>query len=827
MKRLLTKKPLTLVLSFLLLTIFLTIPSNAQEKAKSHVKLTWQEFRQLLKLDSNEITLSWQEFKQLLAQTGEKINVPYTVKNGKVILSRQQFKQLLDKMKPPHLTLANPPADYVISKGEYQGKMSKQGTAITATFAVEIFDRGKTRYQQIPILPRSVALAKVLLDQKQVLVMEKNGWYCITTTEIGHHSIQATFYTSSSLDKGPTIFSQSIIKTAITLLQMDIPLQKVDISVVNAKEMQISQKDGSTRVRAVLPASNSISIQALRKYKPTDDPAKKIPAKIYGETINLLSIEEDAVRVNSRIKLNILQSRINQIKLHMPRNYNILTINKANGTRMRHWQVDENGEDKVLQVTFDAQVEGTFVFNILTEQLLKGKQTEVEFAGFKIEGAVRETGFIGAEKKSTAEAVPDDSTNLDRLDIKDLPYELVRMSSRPLLFGFRYLRHPYHLAMTITRHEELPTISTVIDMASVISVVLDDGKMLTKVNYQIRNTWKQFLKLDLPGDAEVWTVYVNSKQENASRSKDNKIMIPLVRSKSTNDVLQSFSIDLIYFSKGYPLSTWGKNSIQFPTADILTSKMIWSVYLPNKYRYLSFSGNVEKEKMASTLNLILGKSRRFSLDQVSSYSEVAENLERAPQKQGEMNKYQQSLQSSFKNQAINRRDLARQIRQEAAFNMEVQKEQTKSVGRPGSGSNIFKIELPTSGQIFRFNKTVIEGELIEINYFYAASFVVTLMRILLLLIVLTILFLLRKKILGLVKRIYNKVLGWKSLWNLLNTSHGLRLSLFLSLVIFFFISHILFIILAILFIISIFRPDWLLREIDLKKSSSTDQKESK
>ena len=100
---------------------------------------------------------------------------------------------------------------------------------------------------------------------------------------------------------------------------------------------------------------------------------------------------------------------------------------------------------------------------------------------------------------------------LDRIDIQDIPYELANMSERPLLFGFRYLRHPYNLAMTITRHEELPVISTVIDMASVIVVVMEDGKLLTKVVYTMRNTWKQFLELELPPDSEIWTVYVAGK----------------------------------------------------------------------------------------------------------------------------------------------------------------------------------------------------------------------------------------------------------------------------------------------------------------------------
>ncbi|MCP5054231.1 MAG: hypothetical protein GY940_44095, partial [bacterium] len=267
----------------------------------------------------------------------------------------------------------------------------------------------------------------------------------------------------------------------------------------------------------------------------------------------------------------------------------------------------------------DSPIEGAFTFDILSERLFEDEQPDIHFAGYRILDAIRETGYVGAEKKSTAEAAPTAADQLDRIDIKDLPVELVRMSKRPLLFGYRYLRHPYNLTMSITRHEELPTMSTVIDLASVITVVLEDGKTLTRVNYTIRNTWKQFLKLELPTGSEVWTVYVDSKRENASRNGEGKIMIPLARSRSKGEELQSFTVDLIYFSKGESLGSWGGNSILFPTADIMVSKMLWSVYLPEDYSYLHFKGNVEKEEIAGTLNLLLGKKRNFSLDQVGAY----------------------------------------------------------------------------------------------------------------------------------------------------------------------------------------------------------------
>jgi hypothetical protein len=797
-------------------SIIMGTPGVYSEENKSQVKMSWQEFRQLLKLDTEEITLTWDEFKQLVAQTGEDIRISYSVKNGKIVLPREQFTRLLDRMKPPQTTVPSAPTEYVISKAVYNASMGEKSTILTALFSLEIFGRKGEKYFQVPILPQTAGLAEVFLDDQPALVIEKNGWYHVTTAETGHHQIKAKYYISSDLEKGPTILNLNVIKTAITLLALSIPLEKIDVSVPNAKELSITQKNGITKLSAIIPASHNISIQAHRKYTREEEPSKAVPAKIYAETINLISIEEDALRVTSRIKLNVLQNSITHIKAMMPEGYNILYINKRDGSRIRDWQITKTDNSSIVEIPFDAPVQGSFIFDILSEQLFVSKQPQIHFNGFRIFDATRETGYIGAEKKSTAEAAPTTFEKLDRIDIKDLPYELVSMSQRPLLFGYRYLRHPFHLGMSITRHEELPTMGTVIDLASVITVALEDGKTLTRLNYTIRNTWKQFLKLELPPDSEVWTVYVASKRENASRNAEGKIMIPLARSQSKGEELQSFTVDVIYFSKGDPLGSWGNNSLRFPSADIMISKMLWSVYLPQDYSYLHFKGNVEKEEIARTVNLLLGKRRNFSLDQVGSYNEVAGNLEKAPQQQQVMNEYQQSLQSYFRNKAIGQKDIANQMRQEANLNLHFQREQGKRLGQPGSGSNIFKIELPTSGQIYRFNKTIIEGEPIELTFYYASNTIIITIKIFILLIMLLILFLLRKKIYALLKHLYHWVAARRTAWEFLRTTSGLRITLFVTAVIFLLISHFLFVVLVLLFILSVFRPNWLLPDKDKK-----------
>jgi hypothetical protein len=809
----------------LVLLMSLTFPFQAwtQEKEKSQVRISWQQFRELLKLDTDDITLTWDEFKQLVSQTGEDIPVSYTVKNGKIVLPRQQFAELLKKMKPPHTTVSGAPAEYVISKASYSGTLDKKSATIDATFSLEIFESRQKKYFRIPIVPQINGLAEVFLDGKPALVLAQNGWYNVTTTETGHHEIKVKYYTAANLEKGPQILNLGVVQTAITLLDLRVPLENVDIAVPGAKELTLSPQNGFTRVRAVIPATGAISVNAHRKYTQESPDKKDIPAKVYAESMNLISIEEDALRVTSRIKLNILQNAVTHIRAIAPEGYNILYINKSSGERLRDWQIKKEDNGQVLEIPLDSPIEGSFSLDILSERLFEDKQTAVHFSGFRILDAVRETGYVGAEKKSTAEAAPTNADKLDRVDIKDLPFELVQMSKRPLLFGYRYLRHPWDLAMSITRHEELPTMSTVIDMASVITVVLEDGKTLTRVNYTIRNTWKQFLKLNLPKDSEVWTVYVDNKRENASRNGEGMIMIPLARSRSKGVSLESFTVDITYFSKGEPLGSWGSSRVWFPTADIMVGKMLWSVYLPQDFAYLHFDGNVEKEEIASTWNLLLGNKRNFSIDQVHFYNEVASNLEKAPHSQSKMDGYQMSVQSKFDNSYIVQQDMANQLRQEANLNMDFKQELGKRLGQPGSGGNIFKIELPTSGQIYRFNKTIIEGEPIQLTFYYTSDTLHFLAMVLLLLIVLFILFLLRKKLAALVKAVFKRLSVAKKALNYMNTTTGLRITLFISALIFLFISHVLFVVLALLFLIAVFRPEWLIRGLKKKKNLATDE----
>ncbi len=784
----------------------------AENKQSNQVRIDWSEFKKLLKIDADEIKLSWDEFKRLIVQTGSEIKVEYNIQNGMVVLQREQFKKLLQQMKPPDTKQLQPPGDYLITKAEYWGVMGKKSTTFKVRFFLEIFKKERKAYPKIRLLSQEVALKEIKLNDKPALVMNEGGWYVLTTPKSGQHIVDLEFSIKSALDKGPDVLNLAIPQTAITLFNLSIPLKEVKVEIPQAKQITISRAANQTKVKAILSTSNYVNIKLHRTIVVEK---KKGPAKLYAETMNLFSLEDDALRINTRFKLNILQNTIAKVKVYVPQGFSVLYVKNQSWQEIRDWNTKKTGEKEILTVPFESEKEGTVIFNVVSEKIFSSEQSELEFNGFEVLEAIRETGYIGAEKKSTAEAEIIKVDNIDRVDIQELPYDLINMSAKPLIFGFRYLRHPFLLSLKVIKHEELPTVNTVIDNASVMSVLLEEGKVITRVVYTMRNTWKQFLQLRLPKDSEIWSLYVNGKRELPSKTKEGKFMIPLIRSRMEGENITSFDVEILYYHKNKKFYIAGSKKLQFPIVDVVMSKMLWSCYFPVDYSFLHFGGDVEKEKLASGIRPLIGNKRVFTYRSVNGYNKALESWKRQGGQQrsgGKLSKTQQLLQSEFRTNSDNNGFL-NQLDQEINFAQNIKKEQQQGViARGGGGVALLKIEMPTSGQIYRFAKTLIEGEDLYLNFQYVRGWVGTVFKILFLFLLGYLFYFMRAVIRNRYIRIKNWFALYKDFRDKLKTPRGVRVLLCVGAVVFGFVSRFLFIVFVLLFLIAWLKPEWIFKK---------------
>jgi hypothetical protein len=761
------RKALFLILTGLICFVFLHNALLAKEQSlgpstTGQISLPWDKFQKLLNLDEERISLDIDEFVAIARQTGARDLPPFAIKEGRIMLKRDDFKKLLNSMQPPK---ADPTlGDFLLTSAYYEAKIQKESTEVRATFNIEVLPRnGRQDFLLVPLLRRELAIKALTLDGKDALIAEKNGYHAVAVAREGSHKAVAVFTIATDLKRGPQSISFPVPRTPIIKLTMEIPLPSIQPEIPSATSIKRIEKRNSTIIEAVLSPTEHVRV-AWSRIIPE---AEKGPAKIYADLWQLLSIEDDALRVRAAASINVLQNTITGIALRMPDNYQILEVT---GQVVSDWKEKEVKGQKMLELSLKTPRQGKFDFLIKAERIFEDQTVVADFNGFALPSSVREKGFIAVEMKGSAEAKVTEAEGLDRASFTELPSQLVSYSAKPLIFAYKYLRHPYRLVLDIAKHKELPVISTVVDSASGITLFTEDGKLVHRLTYTVRNTWKQFMEVALPKDAELWGAYVDGKSVKPSKNEKDRILIPLNRSQSSEGGLAPFDVELVYFQKAKKFGWFGVKESSFAIPDLMMSRVIWSMYLPFGYSFVHFGGTMEKEKIARGISRLLGLGKR-----TVHYSELSRQYRFAPRssaprpgkeekRQWEADKKrkalsmlqrQRALQSDFgKNLPVDEEIIADQLSKEMSFGAKL--DEVARVGGTATGVMPIRVQVPTFGQVYRFAKQIVSDEPLTVEATYVKGTPFTTIKVMILLVIIYVLYLRRAWL----KRIWDSESRW-------------------------------------------------------------------
>jgi hypothetical protein len=727
------------ILVVLLHGSLLAAEKSPEPSSTGQISLPWDKFQKLLNLDEERISLDLDEFAAIIRQTRTRDLPPFAVKEGKVVLKRDDFKKLLQSMEAPKIDPAL--GDFLITSAFYDAKMEKEFTEVSATFHMEVLPRGGRKdFLLVPLLRKEVALKTLTLDGKEALLTEKNGYHSVAVAQEGPHKAIALFTIASDLKKGPQSISFPVPRTPIIRLTLDIPLPSIQPEIPSATSIKRIERGDRTLIEAVLTPTENVHV-AWSRIIPE---AEKGPPKIYADLWQLLSIEDDALRVNAIASITVLQNTIKGITLRIPDKYQILDVT---GQVVGDWKEKEVKGQRMLDVSLKTPRQGTFDFFIRGERIFEEGTVVADFNGFALPGSVREKGFIAVEMKGSAEAKVTETEGLDRASFSELPPQLVSTSMKPLIFAYKYLRHPSRMVLDITKHKDLPVMSTVVDSASAITLFTEDGKLVHSLTYTVRNTWKQFMEVALPKDAELWGTYVAGKSVKPAKNEQDKILIPLNRSQSSEGGLAPFDVELIYFQKAKKFGWFGIKKSSFAIPDLIMSRVIWSVYLPFGYSFVHFGGTMEKEKIARGIGPLLGLGKRtVDYNELSKWYRSAPGAPAAgPGEKGReerdadkkknalsMLQSQRALQSEFgRNLPVDQEVMADQLSREMGFSAKL--EEVAASGGMTTGVMPIRVQVPTIGQVYRFAKQIVSDEPLIVETTYVEDTPLTVIKLILLL----------------------------------------------------------------------------------------------
>ena len=580
MKDLLMKK----VLSLLFVSLVLVAGHSAFAKtddpsANAKLRLPWEVLQDVLNLDSKSVRLAWDEFRTLLRLTSSKKFPEFTMAGGDVVLSRDEFTRLVQSLVLP----APPVAEAAVSKASYHGRLVDSSAVFTAFLRVEI-PRRPTKPLRIDLFPGSVAFQSIQINGKPALAQVENGRLFITVSDPGSHKIEIHFSVPMPESAASQSLTIPIARTPLTEWILDIPEKNLDITVNRALNREVSNTEKGTRIRALLSPSDHVTVA----WNPLAPDIAKGPAQIYADVDHLISVQDDALRIQSRVGIEVLQNTINSLTLAVSDGFTVLDVQ---GDSVKEWQENE-GKPTTLTIPLRTARKGRMNFQVVLERVLSSEKSTTRFTGITVQNAVRQRGHIGVELNSDAELPAPGTQNLEPKDpFRELPPTLSGQSAR-LVFGYKYLRPSFSLDLALSRHESVNVVPSVIDRAEGTSVLRPDGKNVHRITYYLRSSAQQFLPVTLPEGTQLWNTFVDGAPVKPVHGDGRKTFIPLVRSLRADNT--AFPVELVYYQKNPRLSFFGREDLPLPMPDVLVSRLQWTVVTPPDQKFFYLGNEFEK-----------------------------------------------------------------------------------------------------------------------------------------------------------------------------------------------------------------------------------------
>lgn len=394
----------------------------------------------------------------------------------------------------------------------------------------------------------------------------------------------------------------------------DMHRQRGMIALLSGPELTLQpvtetgvSKVGENQLPAVI--KNQISMTVAHTFKYSGDGValavksvapERRQGKFDAQVDTLISLGEVTLKGSAAVQIDVKAGTIMDLTLGLPLNINVLNVA---GPSIRSHEVISQAQQQQIKIAFTQEMEGQFRLEVNYEKILGEGKEDLSTPTVSVYEAEVEHGRIAVEALTAAEVKVAVAEQLSTIDVNELPQQLVLKTTNPILLSFKYVHAepPFRLGLKVTRHNELDVQVAAIESAQYQTLITDDGLAVTTARYQVRNSRRQFLRLNLPVGSNIWSVFVNNQAEKPATATEgapanNAILVKMINSS------QGFPIEVVYASQIAKMNMFGTVSAVLPRPDIIVTQTRWDVFLPGHFRYYDIDSNMSMASPAQAID---------------------------------------------------------------------------------------------------------------------------------------------------------------------------------------------------------------------------------
>ncbi|WP_294391489.1 hypothetical protein [Prosthecobacter sp.] len=371
-----------------------------------------------------------------------------------------------------------PPAEAVIAKAEYTGRVEGDSVILDAKITAESFKKG---WVLLPLTEKAAPGIGEAETGKAVLRSRADG-SDLMLPEKGMYEITLKIYAPIIRSAGKSRVTLNLPRAAVSRLNITVPGEGLEFELSPAAAFTAQAEAGQTQFACFFGAGSQQNIawgaaQAVTQMSPLVLAQSKLSTQI----------GTGSVATTADLALRILRAPISELKIALPADQEILGVT---GAGIREWKIDPAAAGrKTLVILPEKPLRDDYALKLQLEGPVAKLPAVVNVPDLEVIGAAQAHGEAVVNAESQLDVTPKTLTSTAR----------TQAGGNAGVGTFRILRQPYQLTLDVAEAKSQVEVNSL----TRVNVKRDVATLTAELNYQVRRVGIFEARLTPPAG---WTV---------------------------------------------------------------------------------------------------------------------------------------------------------------------------------------------------------------------------------------------------------------------------------------------------------------------------------
>jgi hypothetical protein len=478
--------------------------------------------------------------------------------DGWVVLALDDYRALRSRAFPATPDPLPPPVDATLTRVDYDLRVNGDTVTGDARLTIDVLKQGWVSIQ----MPAGLLVRGAQLEGRPTALVDGNPPRVLVSRP-GRSVLALEIVVPIEAASGIESMTLPASASALSAVTLIVPRTGMDLSVSGGFVAEQTEANGENRWTVYGSPGRPLKFSWKRKI---DDRRSTLPLRAKARITELVALGEDASQITVSINVEVVQGLARDVVLAIPEG---VSVNQVSGTTVADWK----HESGALTVSFLEPI-ATTTSLVVAAEVRAPREGTIAIPIVRMPAAERETGGIAVDVIGAGEITDRQPRGVDPADPADLGDILEgRGSPSMVAFGFKPLagNAVRGLTVNVSRYTPQAVLVANVEEARYEALVTEDGKLLVRARFAVRNNQRAFLALKLPAQSVLWSAALAGRPVRPGVAADGGYLLPLVKGRA-GEAAPTFAVELVYLQRTPAWSEKGEARVELPAVDLPVSR---------------------------------------------------------------------------------------------------------------------------------------------------------------------------------------------------------------------------------------------------------------